>query len=355
MENPIQTYNPYAGAAIGVAGQVGSSIAGLIGQAINNTRQNKIMMLQRNWALQDRRYNEPKYQMQRYIEAGLNPDLLTGQVNNSPPQTVPPSPHYQEMPNINLDVLGSFYQAKQIDLLNQQISESRSREDLNKSKTSWNGVREALDVMKKEGYENYDFWAHYIEGIVLDNIGQDLKNIHDTDQINYLRNMYGLWFDEAALNNANLTADLFVKSSVYDVNKSVVELNAQKGKYYNHLIAKLDAEVNKIAHEIGLIDANKLTVDEKLRQLRMSRDENHMMKILQCEKLEKEIINLKTNAEKNESRTELNNTLRQMKYVETLLDVISTASSAGTASGPVKSIIKSKSPSGLNETIDYEY
>lgn len=355
MENPIQTYNPYAGAAIGVAGQIGSSLTGLIGQAINNARQTKLMMLQRNWALSDRRYNEPKYQMQRYIDAGLNPDLLTGQVNNSPPQTVPPTPHYQEMPNINLDVLGSFYQAKQIDLLNQQISESRSRENLNKSKTSWNGVREALDIMKKEGYENYDFWANYIQGIVLDNIGQDIKNVHDSEYNDYLRNMYGLWFDEAALNNANLTADLFVKESVYDVNKSVVELNNKKVHYYDHLINKLDAEVNKIAHEIGLIDVNRLTLEEKLHQLRMSRDENHQIKIMQLEKLYKECYNLKTNAEKNESRTQLNETLRQMKYVETLLDVISTASSAGTASGPIKSITKSKSPSGLNETIDYEY
>lgn len=97
---------PMAGAAGSIAnivspGSVGAAVIGVLGSAlsagINQHNDNKAIdkynqgqldlakyVADRNegfWNLQNE-YNTPKKQMQRYIDAGLNPNLIYGQINN---------------------------------------------------------------------------------------------------------------------------------------------------------------------------------------------------------------------------------------------------------------------------------
>lgn len=64
--------------------------ASLIGDLFNNSSQQNANQQQRQWALQDwnrqNDYNSPASQMQRYKDAGLNPNLIYGSASyNAPP------------------------------------------------------------------------------------------------------------------------------------------------------------------------------------------------------------------------------------------------------------------------------
>jgi len=82
---PIAPFIPLIGAAIGAAGSAAS-------QHFTNQQNIKYareaMHTQRQWALEDwdkvNAYNSPLQQMQRFKEAGLNPQLMYGNANNSP-------------------------------------------------------------------------------------------------------------------------------------------------------------------------------------------------------------------------------------------------------------------------------
>lgn len=77
-----------AGAGANVIGGINSSNTQRDINAMNLEEARRILMMQRQWALFDwdkvNSYNSPLQQMQRYKEAGLNPQLIYGNVNNSP-------------------------------------------------------------------------------------------------------------------------------------------------------------------------------------------------------------------------------------------------------------------------------
>lgn len=88
-------------------GQMGSSLmsgaSGLIGQALQYKYNKRLMKLQNKynidmWKMQAD-YNSPQSQMQRFQEAGLNPNLIYGQGSNgnmsqAPIQGVPEAPNF---------------------------------------------------------------------------------------------------------------------------------------------------------------------------------------------------------------------------------------------------------------------
>jgi hypothetical protein len=83
---------PLIGAGLSLGGGI---LQGVVQRRSNDKNidfQREQMMMQREWALQDwdkvNAYNHPTQQMQRYKEAGLNPHLIYGNVNNSPSSMV---------------------------------------------------------------------------------------------------------------------------------------------------------------------------------------------------------------------------------------------------------------------------
>lgn len=79
---PILPFIPLIGAGIQAAANIFSNNA-------NNNRQVDIMNQQRAWAVEDwnkqNAYNAPAAQMQRFKDAGLNPNLIYGQSNTAAP------------------------------------------------------------------------------------------------------------------------------------------------------------------------------------------------------------------------------------------------------------------------------
>lgn len=77
---------------VAASGQLAASTASIKAQKdinqLNIDEARRILMMQREWALSDwdmvNRYNSPAQQMQRYLEAGLNPNLIYGNAANSP-------------------------------------------------------------------------------------------------------------------------------------------------------------------------------------------------------------------------------------------------------------------------------
>lgn len=76
---------PLIAAGMTAAGQIGSQ---LLVNRQNQKYATEQLKTQRQWALSDwskvNEYNHPTQQMQRYKEAGLNPNLIYGSANNSP-------------------------------------------------------------------------------------------------------------------------------------------------------------------------------------------------------------------------------------------------------------------------------
>lgn len=87
MPDSSGTSSPWLGAAIGGGSSLLGDIFNLFGQSKANREQEQynigVMNKQREWALQDiaaqNAYNSPVQQMQRYKEAGLNPNLIYGE------------------------------------------------------------------------------------------------------------------------------------------------------------------------------------------------------------------------------------------------------------------------------------
>ena len=108
--------------------------------ALQNRRNLELYNMQRADALADwerqNQYNSPSQQMQRFKEAGLNPNLIYGQMTNSPVirSTEAKAPDYvapQIKGNAAADALMAYQNVKQMELQNKsveaQILESQYR------------------------------------------------------------------------------------------------------------------------------------------------------------------------------------------------------------------------------------
>lgn len=113
-----------------------SGVLGLIQTGINNRQQNSTnnrnfifaaqqAEQQRKWALEDwdrnNKYNSPAQQMQRFKEAGLNPNLIYGQSNTAAPvRSTEPAHATAVAPRIDLSSVGESIQMYQ-NLKTQQV------------------------------------------------------------------------------------------------------------------------------------------------------------------------------------------------------------------------------------------
>lgn len=163
--NVPQVGLPSIGSSIGSAAAgsaIGSIVNGLFGfanSALNYHYQKKMAAYQnelnlKNWRMQNE-YNSPSAQMQRFMEAGLNPNLIYGQGTNgnasSAPESVTPSNVDWSVFN-NPNMLGSMMElgrfSQDFRLKGQQIGLAQTIQRLNNGRSDMNDI--AVNIKKHE-------------------------------------------------------------------------------------------------------------------------------------------------------------------------------------------------------------
>lgn len=106
-------------------------------------------------------YNTPAAQMQRFKDAGLNPNLIYGQGSsgNSPnvlPQYHAPTQRYDYEPSVNLpQMLSSYLDTK---IKSAQVDQTKANAD----NARWDTVLKGLDALDKNARNIYNFGGKYI-------------------------------------------------------------------------------------------------------------------------------------------------------------------------------------------------
>lgn len=255
----------------------------LIRDSINYGRQKKLMDKQYQQALdqwnRQNEYNSPAAQMQRFIEAGLNPDLIYGQMGNGSPA---------QMMSSEQNVSGSDYASALVKGQSMRLAEQRMRLD-NASVESQIHVNEALEdkyradadlsrsnVGRNEGLlERWSVLNRFAESQTALN-KQYLAN--SMEELNLIvanvevARQHGRLLSAEALNKEieNMYADEYYKARNAKLWSEVGLNNSQAAymdkmteritKFMTHEIAKLDAET-------ALTQAQK---DLKLQEILMN-------------------------------------------------------------------------------------
>jgi hypothetical protein len=95
-----------------------------------------------DWNMQNE-YNSPEQQMKRFQDAGLNPNLIYGQQTTAQPVRPSQKPDYEAKP-INTDtaqIQQSIFQHQQIEQIQQQIENQKTRNLLDKAKIVTEGLK----------------------------------------------------------------------------------------------------------------------------------------------------------------------------------------------------------------------
>lgn len=141
--------------AIEGAAAVANTGGGLFASAMNNRANRKAADLAykrgiRNWNLQNA-YNSPAAQMQRFKDAGLNPNLIYGQGNSgnaSPPPEYRP-PHIEKanpVPNFS-GITQTYMNAQQMQAGIEQV---KANTELTRARTNTEFVNQALKALGKD-------------------------------------------------------------------------------------------------------------------------------------------------------------------------------------------------------------
>lgn len=208
-----------------------NGVFGLIGNALNNRAEMNLAKYQTDanikmWQMQNE-YNSPAAQMQRYKDAGLNPNLIYGNISSgnssSAPNAVVGRPTYDvgSIANSALSTYLSHLSAYQdIKKSNQEIEESQSRSAVNRAQealigqqrvnaaiASWNDMlkyhRGQFDYFKDR--QLFPYQLQQQQGIVR-----------------------GQW-----INILNGLADLRHKQQLYDFNESVNPYRLDRMRFEN--------------------------------------------------------------------------------------------------------------------------
>lgn len=125
---------------LGAAGNLGSEVFGVINNAISYDQSKSLARYQNELQMQNWRemneYNSPKNQMLRYQEAGLNPNLIYGNISsgNASSTGAVSLPRPQ---NIQFNDRARLNERIQRNLTNSQIDETKSRENLNNKQAEY--------------------------------------------------------------------------------------------------------------------------------------------------------------------------------------------------------------------------
>lgn len=221
-------------------GGIGSSLIGgltsLFGSKSQFKEQQKLINLQYQKNLEqwnrENEYNAPKAQMQRLRDAGLNPNLVYGNGNNTA-GTAASSPSYglAEAPNI-IGEIGKVMQYNMMQTLNmmQQIQQTQAKVDTMESQRSlWDSMR-ILNSFRSAG--------------------QDFQN--------QIQRLFGK--DIASATLSNLVQNVEKTKSEIQVNGSKVQLNQST-------MAKIDEQIGLLRSQTKLTDTQIEELGWKMKEI----------------------------------------------------------------------------------------
>ncbi|WNK13843.1 MAG: DNA pilot protein [Microvirus sp.] len=133
-----------ASAGIGLAGDLVSQLFG--NQAAKQQTQEQNQMNYDNWVKQQE-YNSPKNQMQRYADAGLNPQLIYGQ-GTPGNATAPPVTSAPQKFAPKIDAIGHYQNAVQVQQLQQTVENLKTNQELMKQNQDLKDAQ--TDLLKKQ-------------------------------------------------------------------------------------------------------------------------------------------------------------------------------------------------------------
>lgn len=174
-----------------------------------------------DWNMQNA-YNSPSQQMQRFKEAGLNPNLIYGQMSNSP--TVRSSDYKQPEfvapkidPNSVGNMINQYYNIKQADL---QIKQQQKAIELADQ-----------DIINKKLKNNYDSSFTYsteVGGIRKQQLQESVdKTIEDWNMTRELRSMNPLKADQIKSQTENLLNSIKIANLDYNQKAKTNEILRQ--------------------------------------------------------------------------------------------------------------------------------
>lgn len=221
-------------------GGIGSSLIGgltsLFGSKSQFNEQQKLINLQYQKNLEqwnrENEYNAPKAQMERLRDAGLNPNLVYGNGNNTA-GTAASSPSYglAEAPNI-IGEIGKVMQYNMMQTMNmmQQIQQTQAKVDTMESQRSlWDSMR-ILNGFRSAGL----------------------------DFQNKIQKMFGM--DLASASLSNLVQNIEKTKSEIQVNGSRVQLNQST-------MAKIDEQIGLLRRQTKLTDTQIEELGWKMKEI----------------------------------------------------------------------------------------
>lgn len=181
-------------------------------QNINLTNQANIAMSDREYANnlamwnKANAYNTPQAQMQRFKDAGLNPNLIYGQGNpgNSPnvlPQYHSPSQNYEYQPSVNLPQMLSMFQDMRIK--NAQVANTKAIARTNEAEAT---IKEAIASLYGKSLNG----SPPMENIIYstEKAKEGLANY----ELSYKRNSLQNRLQQIALQNQNLMSQMGLRT-----------------------------------------------------------------------------------------------------------------------------------------------
>ena len=156
-----------AAASAATSGAISASNA-----ALANKRQYKNWLKQHSVQLADWRmqneYNSPVNARQRLVDAGINPNLIAGDSGNagaisSPGQIPFERPDFSGLQEMYNNAARLYFQGEENrranELVTQQISESKAREENYNELASLNAAKTAWEILRESGYRTNDLFG----------------------------------------------------------------------------------------------------------------------------------------------------------------------------------------------------
>lgn len=157
---------------VAVVGAIAAIVgAGLTANSVKKTNEANMQLYQQQAADQynlwqeSNAYNTPAAQMERYKDAGLNPNLAIGNSGNTSMMSLPSLPR-MEAPNWGASMnavntgIDTFQQAE---MQRQQIYESQARERNFGAQANLAVSKQAYNVLRNTAFEKGDFFGRYVE------------------------------------------------------------------------------------------------------------------------------------------------------------------------------------------------
>jgi hypothetical protein len=192
---------------------------------------------QRQHALEDWQraadYNSPQAQMQRYKEAGLNPNLIYGSATNSPmAQMKGPTQETSEMPPYQLnrnavgEAIGTYQNLK---LIQQQVDNLSATNEQIRANTNYINLK-ALTEIYNPGLVQAKTGTEYGKQSLMQQQGEGIaaKVNLDVQKYNFLSQMNPHLQKLVTERINNIVADTGLKGQQTNVQSGLVQLNAQR-------------------------------------------------------------------------------------------------------------------------------